>query len=207
MKKTFNSVFAVMGMILLGATFTATASAGCGDLPGKPSPSIRQDQPFRFVAAAYQPGVFMTAGYGDESIVGLWQFSFTAKGNGSAGPPDGTPIDAGYVSWHSDGTELMNSGRDPSTSSFCMGVWKRVGYTEYKLNHWALSWVPASSTCTPLAGNSGCLLGAANIQEDIIVDQTGNNYSGTFTIDQYDQKGNTLAHVAGTVLGKRITVD
>ena len=129
----------------------------------------------------------MAVAYGDESIVGLWQFTFTAKGNGLGGPPDGAPIDAGYVSWHGDGTELTNSGRDPSTSSFCMGVWKRIGYTEYKLNHWALSWVPASASCTPLAGNSGCFLGPTNIQEDVIVDETGNNYSGPFTIDQYHQ--------------------
>jgi hypothetical protein len=212
MKTIFNAVPAALGMILLGAAFSPTASAGCGDLPRKPSASIRpdqfrQDKPFRFVQAAYRPGVFMTVAYGDEAIVGMWQVTFTAKGNGTAGPPDGTPIDAGYASWHSDGTELMNSGRDPSTSSFCMGVWKRIGYAEYKLNHWALSWVPASSSCTPAAGNSGCFLGPTNIQEDVTVDETGNNYTGTFTIDQYDTHNNVLAHVAGTITATRITVD
>src|SRR5271166_2212467 len=78
MKITLNTLSAVMGTILLGATFTATASAGCGAFPGNASASIRQDQKSRFVNAAYQPGVFMTVGYGDEAIVGLWQFSFTA---------------------------------------------------------------------------------------------------------------------------------
>jgi hypothetical protein len=213
MKTTFKAVPAALGMILLGAAFTATASAGCGYIPGKPSASVRQDQsrqnqPFRFVLAAYQPGVFRTVGYGDESIVGLWQVTLTAMGNGTAGPPDGTPIDAGYATWHADGTELNNSMRDPSTGSFCQGVWMRVGYSEYKLNHFGLSWVPAApGVCTPLPGNVSCYLGPANIHEDVTVDETGNNFSGTFTIDQYDQHGNNLSHVAGTITGKRVTVD
>lgn len=208
MKTSFGAVPAALGMILLGAAFSPTASAGCGGLPGKPSASIRQDRPFRFVQAAFRPGLFVQVGYDDEPIVGMWQVTFTAKGNGTAGPPDGTPLDAGYQTWHSDGTELHNSGaRDPSTGDFCMGVWKRIGYSEYKLNHWTLSWVTASPTCTPAAGNIGCFLGPGNIQEDVIVDETGNNFSGTFTIVQYDQHGNKLATVVGTITGTRVTVD
>jgi hypothetical protein len=42
------------------------------------------------------------------SIVGLWSVTFTAENN-PGGPPDGTVIDAGYVTWHADHTELMNS--------------------------------------------------------------------------------------------------
>ena len=65
----------------------------------------------------------------DASIVGLWQFVFTSKGNDVA--PflihDGDPLDAGYAQWHSDKTEIMNSSRDPATSSFCLGTWKQVG--------------------------------------------------------------------------------
>ena len=61
----------------------------------------------------------------DASIVGLWQVTFTSKG--TSGIPDGTVVDAGYATWHSDGTEIMNSGRPPITGSFCMGVWKQVG--------------------------------------------------------------------------------
>ena len=62
----------------------------------------------------------------DASIVGLWKFAFTAKGNSGNtapfNPPDGATLDAGYVQWHSDGTEIMNSGRDPASGSFCLGV-------------------------------------------------------------------------------------
>ncbi len=65
------------------------------------------------------------------SIVGLWKFTFVAEGNSGNpapfNPPDGATLDAGYVQWHSDGTEIMNSGRDPATGSFCLGVWKTTG--------------------------------------------------------------------------------
>jgi hypothetical protein len=128
------------------------------------------------------------------SIVGLWKFSFVAEGNAEI--PDGAVIDSGYVTWHADGTELMNSGRAPMTGSFCMGVWKKVGRT-YKLNHFALSWDPSGTS----------LVGPANIRERLRVDPDNNSYSGTFTLDQYDTSGNVLVHIQGNVTGERITAD
>jgi hypothetical protein len=55
------------------------------------------------------------------SIVGMWHVTFTAKGN-SEGPPDNTPIDNAVVVWHSDRTEIMNSGRPAQDGDFCLGV-------------------------------------------------------------------------------------
>jgi hypothetical protein len=52
-------------------------------------------------------------------------------------------------------------------------------------------WVLASSTCTPLPGNINCVVGPVNLQEDVIVDETGNNFTG-----------NKLAHIVGTVMGQ-----
>jgi hypothetical protein len=131
----------------------------------------------------------------DRSIVGLWKFTFAAKG--VPGIPDGAVIDAGYATWHSDGTEIMNSSRPPQSSSFCMGVWKRVGRT-YRLNHFALSWDPTGTT----------FVGPANIRESVTVDRTGNRYSGTFTIDQFAEDGTTvLKHLTGTVEATRVTAD
>ena len=61
--------------------------------------------------------------------MGLWQFVFSSVANNA--PPflihDGDPLDAGYAQWHSDESEIMNSGRDPATSNFCLGTWKRIG--------------------------------------------------------------------------------
>jgi hypothetical protein len=50
-------------------------------------------------------------------------------------------------------------------------------------------------------------VGPANIREGLLLDRSGNNYVGTFTIDQFDLSGNTLAHIAGQITGTRITVD
>lgn len=126
---------------------------------------------------------------GSATIVGLWSVTFLLA--------DGTVFDSGYATWHSDGTELMNSGRPPMTGSFCMGVWKLTNQGSYQLNHIALSW---DSTGT-------VFVGPANIRETITVAPSGNTYSGSFTLNQYDPDGNLLAHFAGKVVAQRITAD
>ncbi len=76
--------------------------------------------------AGYLPASFALRDDDSEeaSIVGLWQVTFTSKD--TPGIPDGTVVDAGFATWHADGTEIMNSGRPPITGNFCMGVWKQV---------------------------------------------------------------------------------
>jgi hypothetical protein len=129
------------------------------------------------------------------AIVGLWKFTFLSQGN--PGIPDGAVIDAGFTTWHSDGTELMNSSRPPMTGSFCMGAWRQAG-TTYRLNHFALSWDPSGTV----------FVGPANIREQLRVDRAGNSFMGSFTLDQFAADGITLlAHVVGTVTGQRITAD
>jgi hypothetical protein len=131
------------------------------------------------------------------AIAGLWKVKFVSKGNTGIGIPDGAPLDDGYATWHRDGTEIMNSGRAPKTSSFCMGVWKQTGRSSYKLNHFALSWDPTGTT----------LIGPTNIKEEIVLDGNENSYSGTVSIDQYDTEGHLLVHISGVVSAQRITVD
>jgi hypothetical protein len=128
-------------------------------------------------------------------IVGFWHVKFVSEG--SQGIPDGTEIDAGYSQWHSDGTEIMNSGgRSPITGDFCLGVWKSLGNSKYKLNHFAAAWDSTGSN----------LIGPANIKESITLAPNGSKFSGAFTIDQYDESGNNLAHVQGNITGTRIGV-
>ena len=129
----------------------------------------------------------------DDPIVGFWKVKLVSKGN--AGIPDDVVLDAGYSQWHSDGTEILNSSREPETQSFCLGVWNKIGHSHYKLNHFAISWA------------NGALLGPANIREDVTLSHDGNTFTGTFTIDQYDQAGNLLVHLVGQIEAKRITVD
>ncbi len=164
-------------------------------------------------------------------ITGLWKFVFTAQGNtGSKAPPnalplpDGAIVDAGFATWHDDGTELMNSGRAPASGSFCMGVWKQIGSSSYRLNHWALSWIPdyhpgQTQSWSELSGGvdeAFAALGPTNIQELVTVGGHGNSYTGSFRLTQYVNDGTktpitdvSRAPVAfvivGTISATRIT--
>jgi len=151
----------------------------------------------------FSPALFKLASYGDteaspdadrDPIVGFWRVDLISEGN--SGIPDGTVLDAGFTQWHSDGTEILNSSRAPATQSFCLGVWEKTGTSKYKLNHFGISWNPDET-----------LLGPANIREEITLSPDRNSYAGTFTLDQYNAGGNLLAHVAGRVKAKRITVN
>ena len=196
---------ATLGGIVISAVFASTASAGCVDLP------VRRGQTGLFPAVyrtEFGSGFPFIRTVDDEraSIVGMWQFTFESEGNDAAPPfiPDGAQLDAGYAQWHSDGTEIMNSSRDPVTSSFCLGTWAAVGRQTYRLNHFALSWDNTGQFCTPAPGTSNCMVGPANIREVVTVNRQGDTYTGTVTIDQYDNNQHLLVHVTGKVTGHRI---
>ena len=177
------SVAAALAPALSAQSVPLTGSkVGCGFYEG----STAKLKPAAFVEQVSD---------GNAVITGLWKFSFTAKGNDNI--PDGAPIDAGYATWHADGTEIMNSGRAPMTGSFCMGAWKQTGDRSFKLNHIALSWDPSGTT----------FVGPANIREQVTVGRGGNTYSGTFSLTQYDTNGNVLAHVVGVIAAQRVTAD
>lgn len=135
------------------------------------------------------------------SIVGMWSFQFISKGNGGGDPaiPDGALLDFGYTQWHSDGTELLNSGgRAPATENFCMGVWAQTGRYTYQLSHFALSY----------NATTGALNGKANIVETVTLSPGGTTFSGTFAITNYDTNGNKVGNtITGQVTADRITVD
>lgn len=193
----WRSVTAVFGTVVLGCGYAAGASASCASIePLQPAATAFQDGVYANGGARLVRAAFAQVEDDAAPIVGLWKFTFTAKGN--AHIPDGAPIDAGYVTWHSDGTELTNSSRPPLTQSFCMGAWAAVNHSTFKLNHYALSW-----------DNTGTVMvGPANIREEVTVDALAMHYSGTFSITQYavDEK-TVLAYVQGTVSGTRITAN
>ena len=187
----------------------ALNTIGCGfysgPLPAAPVPARPARKPSRSEGEAPKASLVTISSSSSSSgqdirdflrsIVGLWSFQFVSQGND--GIPDNTVLDQGYAMWHADGTEMINSGKPPITSSFCMGVWKPTGRFTYKLNHVALSWDPTGTT----------FVGPASIHEEITLDHSGESYSGTFTIDQFDTNGNAIAHVQGTVNATRITAD
>jgi hypothetical protein len=187
-----KSSAASLALAVAGFMLTQPASAGCTSNGGYGV------KPAVYLSDASAGNLLLVSDDEAAIITGLWKVTFTAKGNGSAGPPDNTVVDAGYATWHADGTELMNSGREPITGNFCMGVWKQVGARTFKLNHVALAW-----------DNTGTvLIGPASIRETVTVDATGNHYSGTFSITQYASDGHTpLGGVIGTVSATRVTVN
>jgi hypothetical protein len=180
---------------LWGQSANVGAKTGCGYSMEQPTTPARPQQKSGQAETERSPRLVMVSDRhadpdgGSATIVGLWSVTFLLA--------DGSVFDSGYATWHSDGTELMNSGRPPMTGSFCMGVWKLTNQGTYQLNHIALSW---DSTGT-------VFVGPANIRETITVAPSGNTYSGTFTLNQYDPNGNLLAHFAGKVVAQRITAD
>lgn len=130
-----------------------------------------------------------------EPITGLYEFTFTSQG--SIGIPNGTVVDHGFVVWHADGTEVMNSGKPADSGNFCMGVWAQTGARSYKLNHYALNWDPTAG-----------FIGPVNIRENFQLARGNNSYAGTFSLNQYAPDGVTLlGQVQGNVTGTRITPD
>jgi len=208
-----------LGMIagLFALAIAGQSYAGCGGasapnskLPTdlvSPSPSTVRSS--HFLSAVYHPGseglfrpISDDGGWREEaSIVGMWRFELVTPG------PMGTPVvvDDGYAQWHADGTEIQNSGlHAPITSSFCLGVWKQVGRTTYKLNHFPLSWDPTGKNP------------ANAIQITETVELTDEDHMiGTFTLkvypwttpDSLNAGGPAVATVTGTLTATRVTID
>jgi hypothetical protein len=199
MTKTLRTMTTTLGLAVIAAAIAPIAALGCDGMPGTPPAASPGSQAPYLIQAAYRPAQFVRvsdSGASDPSIVGLWSVKFVAQN--SPGTPDGTVVDWGYVQWHSDGTEMENSGaRSPSTENFCMGVWAQTGPSTYKLNHVALSY----------DATSGALNGYVSIHEQVKLEQGGNKYAGTFTINIVDPNGNPVANVVGKITATRITAD
>jgi hypothetical protein len=211
MIKTFRSVTCVFTPLALAAALAPSAHAGCGDVSTLQAPFVfAQNQAGaqalmqRAADATRAAGLNAAsggAGFNTASIVGMWNFQFISVGNMAHNPyiPDGALLDFGYAQWHSDETELMNSGgHAANTGNFCMGTWVRSGMFTYVLNHFALSYDPTT----------GNLTAKIHIYEQVTLDPSGNEFTGTVTIDAYDPKtGLKVDHVTGTVSATRVTVD
>jgi hypothetical protein len=131
----------------------------------------------------------------------MWKFTLTAEGNGPGGPPDGVPLDIGFTQWHSDGTEIINSGRPPQDGSICLGVWEKTGKSKYRFNHFATGYDTANAP-----SGIGNPTGPTHIVGDVMVSRDGKHYAGTFTLDAYDTSNTLIAHLVGVITATRITV-
>ena len=134
-------------------------------------------------------------------IVGMWHVVFTAHALDGSPIPD-TVIDNAVVVWHSDGTEIMNSGRPAQDGNFCLGVWQQTGKSTYYINH--IPWGGNDTTNAP----SGIGNPQAGVQlvEQVTLSPDGNGYSGKFKLDAYDQNGHLTVSFTGVLRATRITV-
>jgi hypothetical protein len=183
MAMSIRGVFIGVAALVSAAALAPAAWAGCGD------PLVKA--PASWGGTRGQADALLTqVNLGTPSIVGMWSVSFTAGG---------AVIDFGYSQWHSDGTEIMNSGgHTPASGNFCLGVWTQTGAFSYKLNHFALAYDPGT----------GALVAKINIKEDVVLDPKAMAFSGPFSIDAYNPTtGALLQHVGGQVTGHRITVN
>jgi len=200
---------------LFALAIAGHASAGCGAPAANPnlpselrSPSVPSSS--HFLSAVYRPGAegrFLPTGDdggwpGEAGIVGMWRFLLVSNG---------TVVDDGYAQWHSDGTEIQNSGlHAPDTGNFCLGVWQQVGPNKYQLNHFPLAW-------TGTTGGGGTNLPAAAIQLTETVKLTDNDhFTGTFTLNVYVRPSpdslsvspsKPVQTVTGTITATRVTID
>jgi hypothetical protein len=190
-----TAIIVVLALALHGTVFVSKACAQCGYSQWNTTDAL---QPLALrEAVQVEPAALSRAAENDSSdggIVGFWKFKFVSQGTSFI--PDGAVVDNGFTQWHSDGTEITNSFRPPSTGNFCLGVYQQTGSSSYSLNHFALGWDPL-----------GNFIGPVQIREKVTLNHSGNQFTGTFTIDQFNPAGNVLAHVQGQVTGTRITVN
>jgi hypothetical protein len=183
-----------LGLAAFAATFAPLANAGCVDVGPRPAAALGRHSGAYLMQAAYRPALFVPVAdnnYEGAAIVGMWKIQMLAGGD---------VFDFGYQQWHSDGTEILNSGkRSPASENFCLGVWKKTGPNTYKLNHHALSYDPAT----------GQMNAMVNIHEYVTLDRGGDTFSGTFAVDVYTPQGVLIpqAHFEGTITGERVTAD
>lgn len=201
----------ILGMALAAVGSPSVAHAGCVNpdalrrpgATGELTPTL-----FRPAGLAHASLVnFDTDAPAHPAIVGLWKFEMLTKSTpANTNPmPDGTLFDFGTSAWHSDGTELMNSGaRDPKDGNFCQGAWRQVGPLTFELLHYPLAWA------------NGAYTGPVVLRARVTVDRSGEHYTGVFSGTAYlasptagheFDETTPLGTITGTIAATRITVD
>jgi hypothetical protein len=153
------------------------------DFTGKPRPSIAGVH----LLPASMERDDRQKGDDEAVIVGLWNTTVTSVG---------TVILRGFEAYHTDHTEVLNEFHDPRSGNVCLGVWKHVGRRTYQLKHPAFWW-----------DANGNWIGYRIIRQTVTVNEEGNEFSGTWSVDRLDTDGNPVSHTDGEIIGTRVTVD
>lgn len=218
MKTMSTRLMAVAGAL---ATAMAAASAGaqCLSAAGwkaaaKPAAWTATNAGARLSRAGY-PAAAQDLVNPFAPIVGMWHVHLIVASTSGipSPPPPGAEVDAGYQQWHSDGTEMLNSGRPAANTNFCMGVWEQVGPLTFKLNHFAISYTQGPPP-DPQSGPSNIRTGPTSIVEQVTVSPDGKTFKGTFTITDYAEtdtpQGSSISFLdslTGTVTGTKMDVN
>jgi hypothetical protein len=187
-----KSIFrkALVGFAVLGSVFGGAAQAGCLDAKAVAAPfasHLADRGGGQLISAVYHPdsdgaGFVQSSTMFEESpaIVGTWEWEWRAKDDVQF--PDGTLIDFGTIQWHEDGTEItISGGRTPAVGNVCMGSWRQVGHSKFRLTHVAMGY---GAPPGPATGYSGL----AVLDMTVTVDPSGDSYHGNFTLTQYHLK-------------------
>ena len=186
--------FAVLALLTIASIGATAQCGGIDQFKGKLKPQA-------WLGSGVRSGSLLLASEREdnandgEGIVGFWRVTFISKGNGAFGINDGDLLDHGFAVWHSDHTEIMNSNRQPRTGSFCLGVWKKVGPSHYKLNHFAISF------------DDQVTLGYANLREDVFLSQDSDSFTGSVSLAIFDGQGHAGPVLNGDLVGTRVKVN
>jgi hypothetical protein len=121
------------------------------------------------------------------TIVGTWQTALSINDE---------VILRTLIQWHDDGTESDNADLPPTLGNTCEGSWVSTG--PRKVHRYHLGW-----TFDANSNPSGMFV----LTEDNKVAKNGNTYSGTFDQKFYDNDGNLVNEIEGTVAATRVTAD
>jgi hypothetical protein len=135
------------------------------------------------------PVVAATSNANSNSIVGLWQVTYSVGGG---------IWDRSFETWHADGTEFENAMDSPLISAVCQGVWIQIGSRTVKLHHLGWSY-DATGTV---------LLGTFSLDQVNTLAPGGNAYTGRFVFQPYDLNGDPAGPpLEGTVSATRVAIN
>ena len=123
------------------------------------------------------------------AIVGMWHVTAVFGGEAAT--------DEAFEQFFGDGNELMIDTTPPALDNVCNGVWVQTGALVYKVKHPSFTF-----------DDQGNVTGTVIIRSVITLDRSAQTFTGTQTVDVFDNSGKLVDHFDGiTLKGTRIKPD
>jgi hypothetical protein len=183
MKTVIQGAGAILGASILGALFSAPATAACMDPAAASGQSGLHQSPN---LAMHAPAARLSSETEDApyEIVGTWQVAYAAGG---------TVYGEAFIQWHSDGTEWENVDFPILGGNICLGSWKSVG--AHRVARFHVGWLYSD----------GILFGHFTETETDELSHDGNSYTGTNDTKMYNLDGTMFREIVGTAAATRIS--